>query len=738
MKRIIFFLSAFFLVGLVAIATERDDARLARLSYLEGRVSFQAGNDVDWAAASINMALQPSDRVYTGESGRAEIEFDDGSVLRLAEKTDIEVLSLKDDLIQIRILLGLATLTVGGSVNYEIDTPAAAFNTLSKGVYRFDVAENGDSDGIVRKGLLEAANNDFSQRAESGELIHVTPGDSGTHLLSRYDRRDDWDEWNDRRNADMNAYESRKYIPEFVTVGVGDLDRYGRWVTVADYGPAWVPSYVDPSWSPYWDGRWCYRPFWGWTWISYEPWGWLPYHYGRWHHHSSFGWCWLPGASFSFHFWSPGLVRFFHGPNWMSWCALGPGDYYNVNNYYYHRGYNYHLNSLRLLQRRSPEDLANRHIPGAFRTVSTDSFVNNSLGKNARMVDLAGDQPWKRGRMVLDQPDVQPTSRSLAPIPDRLASRPTSARSPMAVLRSEPSVQPGQTARISRITNPSIPQIQPQRSEERRGPGGMNNPTGRAIDNSGSPSSSFSEGAAGRVQENRTERGSSIWSRGGSSSTGNAASEGSAGRTMQTPAPGSINGNPRTTGREVPGNRTSRWTSPSPSTERSPSPSTIEKGTRENSRQGPGSSNVRPETSSPRRMESGTSSTPRYEKPSTPSRSEPERAKPEARPRPQEQQYSSSYATGGGRSYSSQPSDSITRSSQPERWQSQSRNYSAPSFSGSASSSWSGRSSPSYNRSSPFGGSQSGGSGSGMRSAPSRAPSGGGGGSGIQRRQGRE
>ena len=71
---------------------------------MDGHVSFQHPNEVDWTAASVNMALQPGDRIYSGEDGRAEIEIDDGSVLHLSEKTDIEILSLRDDLIQMRAL----------------------------------------------------------------------------------------------------------------------------------------------------------------------------------------------------------------------------------------------------------------------------------------------------------------------------------------------------------------------------------------------------------------------------------------------------------------------------------------------------------------------------------------------------------------------------------------------------------------------------------------------------------
>jgi hypothetical protein len=161
-------------------------ARIARLSYLDGNVSFQHTNDADWSATSINMPLQEGDRIYTGPQGRAEIQFDEGSVFRLAENTDVEILSLEDNLIQVRILLGLSTLTVSSGLDFEIDTPTAAFNTLSKGIYRFDVIESGNTDGIVRNGSMEAANDQFSRRLRSGELIHITPGGMGVQTVSRY------------------------------------------------------------------------------------------------------------------------------------------------------------------------------------------------------------------------------------------------------------------------------------------------------------------------------------------------------------------------------------------------------------------------------------------------------------------------------------------------------------------------------------------------------------------------
>ncbi len=444
MRKTLFLAAAMVLAAAAGMASTDEYSRIARVSRLDGHVSFQHPDEVDWTAASINMALQPGDRLYTGEDGRVEIEVDDGSVFHLAEKTDLEMLSLNDDLIQVRILTGLVTLTLRSSIACEVSTPAAAFDTLRKGVYRFDVVDNGDTDAIVRKGALEAANNSFTRQIESGDLIHITPGDESINVVSRYGQRDAWDEWTDRHDADFVAYDSRKYLPDSVMMGASELDDYGRWIVVDSYGPAWVPNNVDPDWSPYCDGRWWYRPVWGWTWVSYEPWGWLPYHYGRWYHHHSFGWCWLPGVSFGFHFWSPGLVRFYTGPSWVAWCPLGPGDYYNVNNYYYSRTYSYYLNSLRLMQHRGPDELVNRSAPGAFRTVQAASFVDTSVSRlgNGAPVSTATQQPWRDGQMITDRLSLAPTSRSYAPAPERPVIRPPASRSLPSVVRNEPTVVP--------------------------------------------------------------------------------------------------------------------------------------------------------------------------------------------------------------------------------------------------------------------------------------------------------
>src|SRR5207248_2698328 len=84
--------------------------------------------------------------------------------------------------------------------------------------------------------------------------------------------------------------------------------------------------------------------FYGWTWVSYDPWGWAPYHYGRWFH-SGFGWAWYPGPIYGRHYWSPALVAFFgfgHGGGFgfgfgnVGWVPLAPFEPFHA---WWGRGY---------------------------------------------------------------------------------------------------------------------------------------------------------------------------------------------------------------------------------------------------------------------------------------------------------------------------------------------------------------------------------------------------------------
>src|SRR5580698_10609106 len=94
MKRHRFFasagLAAFAISALLVASSSRADdtnqppAGAARLSSVEGQVRISQGGQVIADPALVNAPLFTGTRVETGDDGKAEIQFDDGSVVRLA------------------------------------------------------------------------------------------------------------------------------------------------------------------------------------------------------------------------------------------------------------------------------------------------------------------------------------------------------------------------------------------------------------------------------------------------------------------------------------------------------------------------------------------------------------------------------------------------------------------------------------------------------------------------------
>jgi hypothetical protein len=101
----------------------------------------------------------------------------------------------------------------------------------------------------------------------------------------------------------------------------------------------WHPT-VAAGWAPYQSGRWVWEDSYGWTWVSYDPWGWAPYHYGRWFYDGGYGgWCWWPGLGYGRPYWRPALVAFFgfggrgfhtgFGYGNVGWVPLAPFERYH-------------------------------------------------------------------------------------------------------------------------------------------------------------------------------------------------------------------------------------------------------------------------------------------------------------------------------------------------------------------------------------------------------------------------
>ena len=96
-----------------------------------------------------------------------------------------------------------------------------------------------------------------------------------------------------------------------------DLNNYGTWVNIPDYGSVWKP-YAEDNWQPYSDGQWNWTDQ-GWMWDSNEPYGWIVYHYGYWQFTDYDGWFWIPGYD-----WAPARVSWYNSNDYVGWAPLPP------------------------------------------------------------------------------------------------------------------------------------------------------------------------------------------------------------------------------------------------------------------------------------------------------------------------------------------------------------------------------------------------------------------------------
>jgi hypothetical protein len=312
----------------------RPDQGVARLSLMNGEVSVRRGDSGDVMAAVMNAPLMIQDAILTSSSSRAEIQFDAANLVRIAANSELRIADLQYGHAQLQLALGTITLRVlrNSQNQIEIDLPAVGFRPSGPGVYRVTVREDGTGDITVREGGGQVLTQGGTETLQAGYRMMVRgAGQDAEYQVVSAPAVDDWDRWNQQRDASFLQSRSSRYVSPDV-YGTENLDQNGRWVQDPTYGNVWTPN-VPPGWAPYQAGQWVWEDYYGWTWVSTDPWGWAPYHYGRWFY-GPVGWCWYPGALFGPRYWSPALVGFFgfggfragigFGFGSIGWVALAP------------------------------------------------------------------------------------------------------------------------------------------------------------------------------------------------------------------------------------------------------------------------------------------------------------------------------------------------------------------------------------------------------------------------------
>jgi len=301
-------------------------ARAVRLSYVDGQVALSQGGQVLAQQAVANAPLLEGMQLTTADSGKAEIQFEDGSVARLSP----------DSSVTLQVLQGAGTtanavLVLNGGLAYfefqgggqagqmSVEFGDAQVTTSGFTVFRVGI-DNPPGQVAVFSGNahLESAGGNVATDLHGGESIALNGASPANYQLAESIEPDSWDEWNSDRDQALTAEAASQTgatenLGEPQNPAWNDLDSSGNWYDVPGQGYIWSPyEAASAAFDPYGYGSWMWTPGYGYLWVSGYPWGYMPFQCGAWNYYDSFGWGWAPGSGGCSPWWGSG---FYGGPN---------------------------------------------------------------------------------------------------------------------------------------------------------------------------------------------------------------------------------------------------------------------------------------------------------------------------------------------------------------------------------------------------------------------------------------
>ncbi|WP_263366144.1 DUF6600 domain-containing protein [Edaphobacter bradus] len=299
--------------------------RTARLSYVQGSVKVDLVRTGGSYKAQLNMPLSQGQRIRTEENGQAEVEFEDGSVVRLTPYSTLSLDTLKVDeggnfQTHMSVVGGLvyAELRASSTVEYRLAAGGDVITPLVDATVRVNLDQPpaliAVFSGAVHVERVDMRTGGYRTDVQAGQSVIDDSSSPNRFLLIQQIAEDSWDTWNadrDQAAADQAAARTsaRDGFAGNQGYGWSDLDTYGTWYDVPGQGLVWQPTAgLDSGFDPYGYGSWVWSSGLGYLWASGYPWGWTPYRCGNWSYWGGFGWGWAPGIGCGFGGWGFGGV----------------------------------------------------------------------------------------------------------------------------------------------------------------------------------------------------------------------------------------------------------------------------------------------------------------------------------------------------------------------------------------------------------------------------------------------
>jgi hypothetical protein len=277
-----------------------SQARIVRLSDVHGNVQIDKNTGLGFENAFLNLPITQGAQLKTLSSGRAEIEFEDGSTIRLAPNSSVAFskLALDDSgkrISVINLVVGMAYVNWLGKDDFSLTFAQERVSLDRAAHFRVDVSAQA-ADLSVFKGDVNVGGPSGTVAVAGKKTATFDVADNDKYTLANNIKEAPLDAWDKESIEYHEQYAKNNQSSSPYGYGLSDMNYYGGYSMLPGYGMMWQPYFTGIGWDPFMDGAWGWYPGFGYMFASPYPWGWLPYRYGNWMFVPGFGWGWQPGG----------------------------------------------------------------------------------------------------------------------------------------------------------------------------------------------------------------------------------------------------------------------------------------------------------------------------------------------------------------------------------------------------------------------------------------------------------
>ena len=198
-------------------------AKAGRVNAVFGVAEYQ--RDGRWQMLSARFALDSGDVIRTRDDGRVEMLLNPGSYLRMSGGSELELSNASLDDLRIKIQRGSVIIEITGAsgarLRLHATTPQSEIVIDRNGLYRIDVAADGQTEVAVHKGkvLVNGVEVKDGRKLASGMAAPV-----------KFDKkqRDSFDLWS-RERAELLAQANRRLSERTINMAFWSFRGSGAW-----------------------------------------------------------------------------------------------------------------------------------------------------------------------------------------------------------------------------------------------------------------------------------------------------------------------------------------------------------------------------------------------------------------------------------------------------------------------------------------------------------------------------